>query len=166
MENIIARVAATLLSLLALVGVSAAAYNGFQSSRAGRVHEGITQIITTARGAFSMGANGYTNMTTANVATLISAELFPADWVNGTTVKDPWGNTIALASASSGSQGRITFGGGGSESVATCAKAAQAFRDYVTLQVGTTTFTPATPPDAFTAATACGTGLTFVLTFQ
>jgi hypothetical protein len=166
MENLIARVAATLLSLLALVGVSAAAYASFQNSRATRVHEGITQIITNARAAFSMGSNGYTNMTTANVATLISAELFPADWVKSGAVQDPWGNAVALASAGSTSQGQLTFGGGGSESVATCAKAAQAFRDYVTLKVGTTTFTPAAPPDAFTAATACGTGLTFVLVFQ
>jgi hypothetical protein len=168
MESIVARVTATLLGLLALVGVSAGAYNGFQNSRAARVHEGITQIITNARAAFSMGSNGYTNMTTANQATLISAGLFPADWVNGANVRDPWGNAIALASANSGSQGVLTVGGGGSMNTATCTKAVQALRDYVTLKVGTTDFTPTTPPDATSGATACGTSgtVSIVITFQ
>lgn len=166
MENIIARIAVILVGLLALAGVVAGVSGLMQSNTASRVDTDVASILNQARGAFASGPTGYSNFTTANISSLVNAGVFPSDMVVGSAVTDPWGNSLTLASANGGTQGVLTFGGGGSESVATCSKAATGIKDYVTLKVGTTTFTPALPPDAVTAAQACTTGLTFVLTFQ
>lgn len=166
MDSIIARIAVILVGLLALAGAAAGVNMLMQSNTASRVDTDVAAILNQARGAFASGPTGYTNFTTANLAQLVNAGVFPSDMVVGTAVNDPWGNAVTLSSANGGTQGVLTFGGGGSETVSTCSKAATGIKDYVALKIGTTSFTPSAPPDAVTAATACATGMTLVLTFQ
>jgi len=166
MDGILGRVVATVLGLLALVGIAYASYNGFQNHKASVVATNITQIITNARGGFSQGNNGYTNFTTANVPAMITGGMFPTDMVRGTALVDTWGNAMTLSAANNGSQGVITFGGGNAQTAKQCVSAALSLKDYVTLVVGTTTFTQTTLPDQATAGAACSATATFTLTFQ
>lgn len=169
MEGILGRIVAIVLGLIALAGVGYAAYNGFQNSKGSDVTSGIAQLVTNARAQFSQSANLYTNFTTANLTKIISAGIIPQNMTNGTTTgNDPWGNALAFAPAgTNNSQGVITFGGGGSETVQECVSVAQNLKDYISLKVGTTTFTPQAQPDPTTAAAACtAAATTFVLTFQ
>ncbi|KVV40925.1 prepilin type IV pili [Burkholderia territorii] len=166
MEGILGRIVAIVLGLLALAGVGVAAYSGFSNNKASNVTEGLTTTITNARAQFTQGSNGYTNFTTAKIANLITAGIFPNNWVNGTAVNDPWGNAVALAPASNNTAATITVGGGGSETAAQCANVVQSIKDYVSIKVGATTFTPATPADPTTAAAACTATAAIAVTFQ
>lgn len=169
MEGILGRIVAIVLGLIALAGVGVAAYNGFQNSKASDVTTAVAALITNARAQFSQSSNLYANFTTANVAKLITAGIIPQNLTNGsTTAIDPWGNSLAFAGvgAPANSQGQITFGGGGSETTQECVSVTQNLKDYISLKVGTTTFTPASQPDPTTAATACSATAAFVLTFQ
>ncbi|MGX6566067.1 type 4 pilus major pilin [Cupriavidus necator] len=166
MDGILGRIVAIVLGLLALVGIAYAGYNGFQSHKAGVVATNIAQVITNARAGFSQGNNGYTNFTTANVPAMITGGMFPTDMVRGTTLLDPWGNAMTLSAANSGSQGVIRFGGGGAQTAKQCVSAATGLKDYVSLVIGTTTFTQTNLPDQATAGAACSATATFTLTFQ
>ncbi|MBF6989382.1 prepilin type IV pili [Cupriavidus sp. IK-TO18] len=166
MDGILGRIVAIVLGLLALAGIAYAGYNGFQSHKASVVATNISQLITNARAGFSQGNNGYTNFTTANVASMITSGMFPSDMVRGTTLIDSWGNAVTLASANSGSQGVITFGGGNAQTAKQCVSTALGLKDYVTLAVGSTTFNQTNLPDQATAGAACSATATFTLTFQ
>jgi hypothetical protein len=167
MEGILGRIVAIVLGLLALAAVGYAAYNGFSNSKASDVATGVTTIVENARAQFTQSATGYTKFTTANVASLNTAGILPSTWWNGANAVDPWGNTVAFAAGAGGtSQGAITFGGGGSETQSQCVNVAQNLKDYVTLKVGTATFTTAVPADPVTAAAACTGAVAFVLTFN
>jgi hypothetical protein len=169
MEGILGRVIAVVLGLLALGGVSYASYSGFSSARASQIVTDIAQAETTARAGYSQGSSGYTNFTTANETALITAGKptdFPTDMLRSGVIKDAWGNAVTAAPADSDTQGVITVGGGGSESADQCATVAVGLKDYVSLTVGTTTFTPTTQPDRSTAMTACSDTATIAVTFQ
>ncbi|MBY4898656.1 type 4 pilus major pilin [Cupriavidus sp. AU9028] len=166
MDGILGRVVAIVLGLIALSGIGYAAYNGFQTDKASTVSTNITQLITNARGGFSQGNNGYTNFTTANIPAMITGGMFPTSMVRGNTLVDNWGNTVTLSSASNGSQGVITFGGGNAQTAKQCVAVATGLRDFVSLTVGTTSFTQTSLPDQATAGSACSATATFTLTFQ
>lgn len=168
MEGILCRIVAIVLGLIALAGVGVAAYNGFQNSKASDVTSEVASLVTNARAQFSQSSNLYTNFTTAKVANLISAGIIPSNLTNGsTTAINPWGNSLAFApTGTANSQGTVTFGGGGSETTQECVSVTQNLKDYISIKVGTTTFTPASQPDPTTAATACSATAAFVLTFQ
>ncbi|MFP3637928.1 prepilin type IV pili [Paraburkholderia sp. SIMBA_054] len=166
MDGILGRIVAVVLGLLALAGVGLLAYKGFSTDKNGAVTSDITQVVQNARAQFSQNNNGYTNFVTGNIAAMNTAGIFPKNMVRGATVIDRWGNAIQLASANSATQGQITFGGGGSEDPEGCAAVVTSLKDYVTLQVGGTTFDQTNQPDAVTAGQACGNSLAMTLTFQ
>lgn len=166
MDGILGRVVAIVLGLIALSGVGYAAYNGFQTHKGGTVSTNITQIITNARAGFSQGNNGYTNFTTANIPAMITGGMFPTDMVRGNTLVDNWGNAVTLSSASNGSQGVISFGGGNAQTAKQCVSVATGLKDFLTLTVGTTTFSQTNLPDQATAGSACSATASFTLTFQ
>lgn len=166
MERIIGAIVAVVLGLLALAGVGAMATDGFGGDKASKQTTDITQIINNARAQFSQNSSSYANFATANVPDLITAGIFPDYVVRGTNVFDRWGNVMTVSSLNGGTTGQITVGGGGSETAKQCAAVATALKDYVSLQVGGTTFTPPNQPDAQSAGKACGTGLTITVNFQ
>jgi len=166
MEGILGRIVAVVLGLLALAGVGYMASKGFAADKGSKVSTDITQVITNARTQFSQNSNGYTNFTTANEAAMITAGVFPDSMVRNGAVLDGWGNPVTLGSSNNATIGSITFGGGGSETASQCAAVATSFKDYVTLVVGGTTFTPTNQPDAASAGTACGASLTMTVSFQ
>lgn len=166
MDGILGRIIATVLGLLALVGVAYASYNGFQNHKASVMVNNLAQLMTNARAGFSQGNNGYVNFTTANVPNMINSGMFPTDMVRGTAIYDAWGNAITLSSANNGAQGVISFGGGGAETTKQCVTVATGNKDFVTMTVGSTTFTQAALPDQSTAGAACSATATFSVTFQ
>ncbi|CAN7312850.1 prepilin type IV pili [Caballeronia sp. LjRoot34] len=166
MDGILGRIVAIVLGLLALSGVSYAAYKGFSGSKASQLSGDIAQIITQARVQSAQGSDGYTSFTTGNEGALITAGIFPGDMVRNGTVVDPWGNNVALTSDGNATEGVLTVGGGGSETADQCTNVVTGLKDYVSLAVGGTTFTQATPPDSVSAANACAAGLSITVTFQ
>ncbi|MDF3883111.1 type 4 pilus major pilin [Cupriavidus basilensis] len=168
MEGILGRIIATVLGLIALAGVGYAAYNGFSNSKSSDVVTGVTTIVTNARSQFAAGNTGYTNFTTANAASLVTAGIIPTSWVaTGNVPTDPWGNALAFASAGANTQGSVTFGGGGSETQAQCINVIQNLKDYISLTAGTKTFTQTALPDPVSAAAACtAAGTKITLVFQ
>lgn len=166
MEGILGRIVAIVLGLLALAAVGYAAFNGFSNSKASDVATGVTTVVENSRAQFTQSATGYTNFLTTKVASLNTAGILPSTWWNGTNAVDPWGNTVTFAPGALNSQGVITFGGGGSETAAQCVNVAQNLKDYISLKVGTTTWTQAAPPDPVAAAAACSATAAFALTFQ
>lgn len=167
MDSLLGRIVATVLGLLALAGIGFGIYSAFSSDTTSAVVTDVSQTIVNARAAFSQGTAGYSSFTAANVPQLITNDIFPSGMVKGTDLYDRWGNAVTPSSQSSGTQGVLTFGGGGSEDVNSCAKAAVSMiaANYVSLKVGTVTFTKTAPPDPVTAANACATGLTFKVVF-
>lgn len=166
MEGILGRAMAVVLGLIALAAVALAATGAFSSSKASTVVSDITMVVGNARGLFTQNSNGYTNFTTSNESSLASAGVFPTDMVRSSTVYDAWGNTVTLSSADSDTEGVIEFGGGGSETVKQCVVVVTGLKDYVSLEVGGTTFTSTNQPDATTAESACEADLSITLTFQ
>lgn len=167
MDGILGRVVAIVLGLLALAGVGLAGYKAFAANKSSTISTDITQIVTNARSQFSQNSNGYANFTTNNANALVTAGVIPSDMVRAAGVTDAWGNAVQLGNAAGSTEGTITFGGGGSESVEQCASVVTSLKDYVSLQVGGgAAFTQAVQPDAVSAARACTAGLAIVLTFQ
>lgn len=166
MDRIISAIAAVALTLLALVAVVYGISTAFANSKAANMNGWVAELVVNARGAFAAGPNGYTNFTTANTAQLVANKLVPKGLIKGGAAVDPWGNNMAFSSANGGSQGVVQFGGGAAMDEGACAKTAMGFSDFVSLKVGTTTFTEASPPDPVTAVAACAQGTTMVLTFQ
>ncbi|WP_321943706.1 type 4 pilus major pilin [Paraburkholderia tropica] len=157
---------AVVLGLLALAAVALAGSGAFSTNKAGTVVSDITQVVTNSRGLFAQDSNGYEDFTTSNESTLVSAGLFPTDMVRSSTVYDPWGNAVTLSSAESDSEGVIGFGGGGSETVKQCVTVVMSLKDYVSLAVGSTTFSSSNLPGTATAEAACESDLSMTLTFQ
>ncbi|HDR9018069.1 type 4 pilus major pilin [Burkholderia vietnamiensis] len=167
MDAILARLAYIALGLLALAGVGVASVSAFSANKASQMVTDISHLITNARSGFAQNGNGYTNFTTANVPDMIDSRIVPSNMVrNGATVVDVWGNSITFASANNGAQGLLTFGGGGSETKDQCAAVVAGMKDYVSLAVAGTTFTPANPPDKVTASKACTDSAAIVVTIQ
>jgi hypothetical protein len=166
MDRLLGNIIAIVLTLLALVGLAYAGYNGFQNHKANVVVNDVTQLIANARAGFSSSNNGYLNFTTGNVPSLITGGIFPSAMVRGTTVVDAWGNPVTLSSTNNASQGVIGFGGGGAETAAQCVKVTTGMKDYVSLDVNGTVFTQANLPDSATAGAACSATATFAVTFQ
>ncbi|WP_321816717.1 MULTISPECIES: type 4 pilus major pilin [unclassified Paraburkholderia] len=166
MEGILGRAMAVVLGLIALAAVALAATGAFSSSKASTVVSDITMVVANARGLFSQNNNGYTNFTSANESALSSAGVFPSDMVRSSAIYDAWGNSVTLSSADSDTEGVVAFGGGGSETVKQCVTVVTGLKDYVSLEVGGTTFTETNQPDATTAESACESDLTITLTFQ
>ena len=77
MDRLLGNIIAIVLTLLALVGLAYAGYNGFQNHKAGVVVNDVAQMITNARAGFSQSNNGYANFTTANVPAMINGGMFP-----------------------------------------------------------------------------------------
>lgn len=166
MESLLARIMAFVLGLIALAGVGLAAKSAFDTSKASDVTNGVATLVTNARSQFIQSNIGYTNFKTANAASLITAGLFPASWVVGAVVTDPWGNAVAMAPDTNVTRGVLTIGGGGSQKKEQCVKVATSLRDYVTLKIGASTFDQTTPPDANTAGAVCTDTATLIVTFQ
>lgn len=166
MENVVARVAVTLLTILGIAFVSTLGYALFSDYKIQSVSSDINTVITNARGAFSQGANGYTNFTNANVTAMNTDGVFPPDMVRPGGVTDAWGNPVTLGSASGSTQGSIQFGGGGSETDRECSGVATTLKDYVSLQIGGTTFTQNNVPDPVAAGTACAGSPEITVVFQ
>lgn len=166
MDRIIGAAVAIILGLLALAALSGGVSSAFGGNKASNVTQDITQLMTNARAQFSQGGNGYTNFTTANAAALITAGVPPSSMVRGAAIFDAWGNPVTLASAGGSAQGVVSFGGGNAESAKQCVSVVTSLKDYVSLTVNGTTFTPAALPDPVTAAAACTATAGFVLTFQ
>jgi len=144
------------LILLALIGVTV--LGGTKSGKASNFVSGMAVIQSKAREGFAQSNNGYTNFTTANAGTMINNHDFPTTMVKGGVLVDLWGNGIQLSSANNGSQGVITFGGGGSEDAEQCKSVVTGLKDYVTLNVAGTIFTQSNQPDGATAGAACAIG--------
>jgi hypothetical protein len=166
MDRIIGAIVAVVLGLLALAGVALMGSTGFSGDKSSKVASDITQTVTNARGQFVQSSNGYTNFTTANIGSMITAGIFPTTMVRNNAVVDQWGNNVTLANSNNATVGSITFGGGGSETAKQCAAVVNALKDYVSLTVGGTTFTPTNQPDAVTAGAACNNSLSITLAFQ
>lgn len=165
MDRTVAAIVAVALALLALMGVVYGSSAGFFAAKAANMDAYVAETVVSARSAFSVGPNGYTNFTTANIQTLIDQKIVAKGLLLAGVLTDPWGNTMALASANNASQGTITFGGA-KMGANDCAKTVVGLSDYISLKVGTTTFTETSMPDPVSAKTACATGTTIVLTFQ
>lgn len=165
MDRTVASIAATAMALLALVGVVYGIATGFFNSKAGNMNGWTAELVVNTRGAFSTGPTGCTDFTTANVAHLITNKIIPKGLIKSGSATDPWGNAMAFGSANGGAQCTIQYGGS-LMPAADCAKTAAGMSDFVTLRIGSTTFTEAAPPTPVSAAAACATGTTTVLTFQ
>jgi hypothetical protein len=166
MREFILTVGAVILGLVLLALGAAALYGGFNTGKASNLVTEITLIETNARGGFAQSNQGYTSFTTVNVPTLASGGMFPANLVRNGTLYDEWGNTMQLGSASNDTQGVITFGGGGSQSVDECKTVVMGLKDYVSMAVGGATFTQTDQPDANSATNACSGNPTIAVTFQ
>ncbi|MCA8355596.1 prepilin type IV pili (plasmid) [Burkholderia cenocepacia] len=166
MDGPLGRLFAFVLGLLALIGVTVAGYYGFQAYRANSVVEGMTMLQTNITTLYTQANTGYATLTTGNIPTLITQQVFPPNWVRGQAAVDPWGNNVTLTSANNSTQGVIQIGGGGSENVNTCSKVVMGLSNYVQLAVGGTTFTQAAPPDPIAAGKACANTPTIAMTFQ
>lgn len=165
MDRTVASIAAVAMALLALVGVVYGLATGFFNTKAGNMNGWTAELLMNARGSFATGPSGYTDFTTANVSHLITNKIIPKGFIKAGAATDPWGNAMAFGSANGGAQGTIQYGGA-LMPAADCAKTASGMSDFVTLRIGSTTFTEAAPPTPVSAAVACGTGTTSVVTFQ
>ncbi|CAJ0718552.1 hypothetical protein LMG7143_04445 [Ralstonia thomasii] len=167
MRDFLLTMGGVIISLLLVALAGAALYGGFNTGKASNLVTAITLIESNARAGFAQSSQGYTNFTTANVGTLASGGgMFPRNMVKNGVLTDDWGNAMQLSSANNGSQGVITFGGGGSQDVDQCQTFVTNHKDYVSLVVGGTTFTQTNQPDAFTAKQACQGTPTLAVTFQ
>ncbi|RKP47565.1 type 4 pilus major pilin [Trinickia fusca] len=166
MDGILGRVVAIVLGLLALAGVGLAGYKAFATNKSSTVVTDMTQVATNARAQFSQNNNGYTNFTTANATPLVNAGIIPGDMVRAGGIFDAWGNAVQFAPVAGNTEGQITFGGGGSETVEQCSHVLTSLTDYVSLVVNGTTFSQANQPDAVSAANACAGTPKIILTFQ
>ncbi len=167
MDSLLGRIVATVLGLLALAGIGSAIYSAFSSDTTSGIVSDMSQTVVNARSAFSQGTSGYSSFTNANISQLITNDIFPSSMVKSGAVYDRWGNAVSISAQLGGTQGVLTFGGGGSEDVNSCAKVAVSLvaANYVSLKVGSQTFSKANAPDPVTAANACATGLQFQLVF-
>jgi hypothetical protein len=166
MDRILGAAVAIILGLLALAGLTGAVSGAFGGNKATTVTQDVTQLMTNARAQFSQGGSGYANFTTANSAALITAGIPPSGMVRGAAIFDAWGNPVTLAPAGGSAQGVVSFGGGNAETAKQCVTVVTSLKDYVSLTVNGTTFTPAALPDPVAAAAACTDTASFVLTFQ
>lgn len=166
MREFILTIGAVILGLLLLALGGAALLGGFNTGKGSNLVSEITLIQSEARKGFAQSNQGYTNFTTANAATLANGGSFPRSMVKNGVLTDDWGNAMQLSSTNNGTQGVITFGGGGSQDVDQCKTFVTNHKDFVTLVVGGTTFTQANQPDAVTATNACQGSPTIAVTFQ
>lgn len=166
MESVVARGIATLLTLLALAFAGTVVYKLFSSNKVTNITTDISLLINNSRAQFSQGSTGYTNFTNGNVTALNTAGIFPADMVRAGGLNDAWGNPVTLGNAGGATLATITFGGGSSETPDQCTSVVTSLKDYVTLNVGGTTFSQANLPDPVSAGTACTNSPSIVLTFQ
>ncbi|WP_321935267.1 prepilin type IV pili [Paraburkholderia sp. J8-2] len=159
MENIIARIVATIVTLVALGYGAYQSRSLFNQSKVTTMTSDIQFVINNARGQFAQSANGYTNFTTDNASDLQTAGVLPSDMMKAGTLTDAWGNAVTLDSTAGGSQAQITFGGGNGETADQCSQLVTTLHDYVSLDVGgSTTFSSSNVPDGKTAAQACAGG--------
>lgn len=165
MDRTVSAIAATAMALLALVGVVYGIATGFFNSKAGNMNGWVSELVVNARGSFTTGPTGFTDFSTANVTHLITNKIVPKGLIKSGAATDPWGNAMAFGSANGGAQGTIQYGGT-LMPASDCAKTAAGMSDFVTLRIGSTTFTEAAPPTPVSAAAACATGTTSVVTFQ
>lgn len=166
MDSMLGRIVATVLTLMAIGAAVVYIHGGFSWNKNANVASDITWVVTNARTQFAQNSNGYTNFLNANLTAMNNSAVFPPDMVRNGVLIDAWGNDVTVSSAGNASEGVIAFGGGGSENVEQCSNVVTTLRDYVSLQVGGTTFTQATLPDSVSAGNACGNGLAITLTFQ
>ncbi|WP_144153344.1 type 4 pilus major pilin [Paraburkholderia sp. BCC1885] len=166
MDSMLGRIVATVLTLMAIGAAVVYIHGGFSWNKNATITSDVTWVVTNARTQFSQNSNGYTNFTNANLTAMTNAGVFPPDMVRNGTLVDAWGNTVTVSSAGNASEGVVAFGGGGSESVEQCSNVVTTLRDYVSLQVGGTSFTQASLPDSVAAGNACANGLGITLTFQ
>lgn len=167
MRDFILTIGAVLIGLILLALGGIALSGGFHTGTASNIVSEIAIIQSNARKGFMQNNLGYTNFTTANSASLASGGTFPTNLVRNGVVYDDWGNQIKLASAQNATQGVITFGGGGSQTVDQCTTVLTSIKDYISLvAVGSVTFTQAAQPDGVTAANACAGNPAIQVTFQ
>lgn len=166
MESVVARGIATLVTLLALAFIGTQVAKLFSSNKSSNITTDMVSIVNNARAQFSQGSNGYTNFVNGNVTQLTTAGIFPSDMVRAGGLFDGWGNAVTIGSASGATQGVITVGGGNSETPDQCSSVVTSLRDYVSLNVGGTTFTQTNLPDPVSAGAACSAAPTISLTFQ
>jgi hypothetical protein len=166
MDSILGFFAGRGMQLAAIAGVALLIAATVIIMTSGNMVSDLTFIMTQARSELGQSNNGYTNFTNGNSAGLINAGVFPSTWNKSGTIYDRWGNEVTLGSTANGVQGEVTFGGGGTETASSCTDVATKLNGYSTLQIGGTTFTPSTMPDAATAGTACTGQPTLALTFQ
>ncbi len=165
MDSIIGRVIAGLLALLALGGVMYLGAQGIQSSRVNTEIADIGTLVANVRGQFMQSSTGYTGVTSANSAALITAQVIPAEMIKNGGIVDEWSDPITLASANNGAQFTVTLGGT-SLSQAGCIALATGFQGYISMAIGGSTYTQQTMPDTVTAAGVCTTGATITLTYN
>lgn len=168
MESVFARIAATIVTLIALAAGAILGHSLYGQSRVSGMTTDIEFIINNARGQFAQSANGYANFTTDNVGSLQTAGVLPTDMIRNGSLYDAWGNTVSIDSTSGGGQAQIVFGGGNGETTDQCTQLVTALHDYVSLSVGDSqAFTPTNVPDAVSGAQACtGGNAQITLTFQ
>jgi len=167
MDRILAAAVAIVLGLLAMGTVGYAAHQAFSQNTVSNVTQGLSLIVTNARSQFTQSSSAYADFTTGQTANMITAGIFPSKWVSGGVAVDPWGNSVTMAPTGVGnSQAEMTIGGGGSETASQCEGVVQSFEDYVSLNVGGTTFTQTNMPTPTTAAAACAGTPTLQITFQ
>jgi hypothetical protein len=166
MREFMLTIGAVILGLILLALGAAALYGGFNTGKASNIVTEITLIETNARAGFAQSNQGYANFTTANESTLATGGMFPANLVRDGVLYDEWGNAMQLGSASNATQGVITFGGGTSQTVDQCKTVVMGLKDYVSLAVGSASFTQTNQPDATSATNACAGNPTIAVTFQ
>jgi hypothetical protein len=167
MDRILAAAVAIVLGLLALGTVGYAAHQAFSQNTVSNVTQGVAFIVTNARSQFTQSSNAYANFTTAQTSNMVTAGIFPAKWVNGGAVVDPWGNPATMAPTGTGNtEAELTIGGGGSETPSQCEGVVQSLQDYTSLTVGGQTFSQTNTPDPTTAAQACAGTPTLQIVFQ
>lgn len=167
MRDMIGTIASTVISLILLALIGVYVMSGNKGGKTANFVSAVTFVQTKAREGFAQSNVGYTNFTTANAGNLANGGDFPSMLLRGGVLVDTWGNNMQLSSTANGTQGVISFGGGGSEDVEQCKSVVLGFKDYVTLNVGGTTFTQTNQPDGNSATTACGAGTASIsLTFS
>lgn len=168
MEGILGRIMATVLGLIALGGVVLLMATATDSSRISQTGQDLGTLVTNARSQFQQSSTLYTNFTTGNTASLISAGVVPPDMVKNGVIADAWNNQILLAPTGTNNSEMQIILGGNALSVESCTKLITSLTGYVSLTTngGPNVFSSANPPDSVSANTDCTASTQITAVYQ
>lgn len=158
MNDLIAKIIAVVLTLLALAGVIALFNSASNSSKTTQALTDLTAMTGSVQ-ALYVSHPSYANITAAVVA---NGKLAPSTMISGSTLVNPWGGTVTVAvNASNSSFFDVTQP---SVPNVACATLATALGNLGALSINGTAAT--LPVDPATATASCNAGSnTLVMTF-